>query len=297
MNIQELLKEATKGTLSEENLKKIQEAIESKSEEIATEKHKLQLEAALAKQDTEYADMLEKLLEDIDTDHCEKMEHLVEAITTKHYGMLSELITKYKTEYLKETTKFKDQMVDKVDKFLDIVVENQIPQKELNEAVENTKAKILVEKIGELIGIDKLKQNKMVKEGLTEAKTEIDSLREQVNELKKQNQKMITEKTDARRRELLAEKTEGLPKVKKQYIQKVLGNKSIDFIKENFDYTLALYDEEETDTTKILKEEATKKTKTISENVDRVENVVEESVQKPKADDPMSGYLEELRTI
>ena len=75
--------------------------------------------------------------------------------------MLSNVINKYKSEYIKETTNFKDKLVNKVNKFLDIVVEESIPEKELKEAVENTRSKVLVEQIANLIGVDKLQQNKL----------------------------------------------------------------------------------------------------------------------------------------
>jgi hypothetical protein len=282
-NIQDLLKEATKDTLSEDNLKKIEEAIESKADELAKKKYSLKLEAALAKQDSEYAEKLETFLEEIDTDHTDKMRKLVEGIDQKHFGMLQDVISKYKKEYLTECQKFKDQMVSKVDKFFDIVVEEQIPKKELQEAVENTRSKMVLEQIAKIIGVDKIQQNKLVKEGLVDAKEQIDTLKEQIEKLEKDRKKLLTERVSAKRSELLSEKTKGLPRVKKQYIEKVLGNKSLEFINENFDYTLALFDEEEDSSREVLKEEATKKTKTISEKVDRVEKeVVKENKEQPK---------------
>lgn len=283
MDIQELLKEATKETLSEENLQKLQEAIESKAKSIAKKDFELRLESALAKQDTEYAEKLKVFLEDIDNDHTEKMEKLIEGLSQKNYGQLLKLVGKYKKEYITECKKFKDQLVTKVDKFFDIVVEEQVPKKELQEAVENVRSKVVLEKIARLIGVDKIQQNKLVKEGLTEAKSEMDKMKEEVEKLKNDKKKLLTEKVHGMRKEILAEKTQGLPRVKKEYINKVLGNKSLDFIKENFEYTLALFDEEDDANREVLKEQATKKTKTISEKVDRVEKeVVTEKVEQPK---------------
>lgn len=283
MDIQELLKEATKDTLSEENLQKLQEAIEAKAKNIAKKDFDLRLESALAKQDAEYAEKLETFLEDIDNDHTKKMVSLVEGLSQKHYSQLHKLISKYKKEYITECKNFKDQLVTKVDKFFDIVVEEQVPKKELQEAVENVRSKVVLEKIARLIGVDKIQQNKLVKEGLTEAKSEMDKLKEEVEKLKNDKKKLLSEKVNGLRKEILSEKTQGLPKIKKEYINRVLGNKSIDFIKENFEYTLALFDEEDTANREVLKEQAEKKTKTISEKVDRVEKeVVKEEKTQPQ---------------
>jgi hypothetical protein len=295
MNIKELLKEATKETLSEENLQKLQEAIESKAKDIAEKEYKLKLEAALAKQDATYAEKLETFLEEVDQDHCEKMDTLVEGISQKHFDMLQKLISKYKAEYITECKNFKDQLVSKVDKFFDIVVEKEIPKQELKDAAANVKAKMVLEQIAGIIGISKIQENKLVKEGLIEAKTEIDNLSEEVQKLKKEKQKLISEKVNVERKELLTEKTQGLPKVKKEYMMKVLGNKSLDFIKENFDYTLALFDQDEETNHEILKEQATKKTKTMSQKVDRV---ITEGVEDNKpASRPTDMYMEELSRI
>lgn len=293
MDIKDLLKEATKDTLSEENLQKLEEAIQNKAKDLAKEDYTLKLEAALAKQDAQYAEKLETFLEEIDTDHTEKMQTIIEGMDQKHYGMLQNVIRKYKTDYLTECKKFKDSLVNKVDKFFDIVVEEQIPKKELHEAVENTRSKMLVEQIAQMIGLEKVQQNSLVKEGISEAKSQLKLLKEENEKLKADRKKLLSEKVAVKRNEILAEKTQGLPKVKKQYIQKVLGNKSLDFIKENFDYTLELFDEEEVSNTRNLKEEATKKTKTISENVDRREQeiVVEKKKAQPK---PTDIYMESL---
>lgn len=83
------------------------------------------------------------------------MESLVEGISQKHFGMLNDLIKKYKADYVTECTSFKDQLVTKIDKFFDIVVEEQIPKAELKEAVENVRSKVVLEKIAEIIGIEK----------------------------------------------------------------------------------------------------------------------------------------------
>ena len=293
MDIKELLKEATKDTLSEENLQKLEEAIQTKAKDLAKEDYTLKLESALAKQDAQYAEKLETFLEEIDTDHTQKMQTIIEGMDQKHYGMLQDVIRKYKTDYLTECKKFKESLVNKVDKFFDIVVEEQIPKKELHEAVENTRSKMLVEQIAQMIGMDKVQQNSLVKEGITEAKSQVELLKEENKKLKADRKKLLSEKVAVKRNELLAEKTQGLPKVKKQYIEKVLGNKSLDFIKENFDYTLELFDEEEVSNTRNLKEEATQKTKTISENVDRREQevFVEEKKTQPK---PTDMYMESL---
>ena len=77
----------------------------------------------------------------------------------------------------------------------------------------------------------------------------------------------------------------------KKYIQKLLGNKDVEFIKENFDYTLKLFNTTEEERLSTIRDEAIEQTET----VDRV--VVEEAAsEKPasEADSSTSSYLNEL---
>jgi len=289
--IKELLKEMTQDALSEENLDKLVEAIESKAQEKGQEGFDLKLESALAKQDAEYAAKLEQLLEAIDADHSQKLETIVEGLENKHCGMLTKVVKKYKNDYLTECQSFKDDLVNKVDKYFDIVVEEQIPQKELNEAVENTRSRKLIEEIGKMIGLDKLQQNDLVREGIEEAKDQIKVLNEQVTALKTDKSSLIEEKVEAKREALIEEKCAGLPKVKKDYARNLLGSKSLEFINENFDLTIKMFDKEDVVSSERIVEKAKKKSKVISEEIDRTEKVVEESTKIEHADQ----YMDDLK--
>ena len=70
------LKEATQGILSEESI----HAIETAFNEAVEQKIQLNVEAALLKQDEEYANKLKALLEAIDKDRTTKLVKIVEAV-------------------------------------------------------------------------------------------------------------------------------------------------------------------------------------------------------------------------
>ena len=69
MEIKEILQEKAQEILTEETLQQIEEAF--------NEKVNLQVEAALVKQDDEYSNKLENLLEAIDIDHTKKLNKIV----------------------------------------------------------------------------------------------------------------------------------------------------------------------------------------------------------------------------
>jgi len=74
-------------------------------------------------------------------------------------------------------------------------------------------------------------------------------------------------------------------------MKKMLGHKSPEFIKENFDYTLKLFEKTEEERLANLKTEAV--AEAVTTEVDRP--VIEEKAEAPVQDDPTFGlYMKEL---
>ena len=91
----------------------------------------------------------------------------------------------------------------------------------------------------------------------------------------------------------LEQKTNDLSDQKKGYIKKILSNKSLDFIKENFDYTVSMFDKREQENLQDLTEQA--KTQSVSHKVDRiVEEKVQQSHETP-VNETANVYLSELK--
>ena len=102
---------------------------------------------------------------------------------------------------------------------------------------------------------------------------------------------------------VLEQHTSGLPSVKKRHIEKVFAGKSAEFIKENYQFTLEMFEKSETEKLQTLKEEATAEKQVAERPVGEKQEVVEESVeQKIAQSDPknmqdsnlFTNYMEEL---
>lgn len=292
--LQKLLKESTKDMLSEENLEKIEkifkESVDKKAEKLFEERGGVQVDLALSKMDNAHAEKLEKLLEDIDEDHTNKIQRVVEALENKHCKMLKQLVEKYEKGTKQELNTFKENMLEKLDKFFDLIVDESVPQDKINEAVENTHYKMLFEKISKMLSIGEVTQNNVVREGIMDAKKQIEELRKENLEIQKQNEKLIHESKKHRTMNLLSEKCKGLPNAKKRYIFNTLGNKSEEFINENFDWTLKMLDENENEDLDKLKEET--RSKIIEEEIDRIETINEQINENQ--DPVMESYLQGL---
>jgi len=86
----------------------------------------------------------------------------------------------------------------------------------------------------------------------------------------------------------IEQRTVNLDEQQKKYVKKVFADKSLDFINENFDYTLKLFNKKQNDRLESLKEEA------LSEST-KVDRVVVEQTQDTTDDVELSPYLQELR--
>jgi hypothetical protein len=250
--ITKLLKEATQGILTDETLTQIQEAFDS----AVNEKVKIHVEKALTEQDAEYTEKAQQLLEAIDKDHSEKLTKVVEAQDLNNAAKLQSVISKYQKVIGEQATQFKSELVGKISDYIDVFIESKIPTKAIKEAVQNQKARQILNNLRESLAIDSALMSKSLRDALLDGKT-------QIVESKKAASQAITEASQlretlgkAKAALILEQKTSKLSSKKKEYAQRVFEGKSPKFILENIDYTLSLFDKKEEERLETLKEEA-----------------------------------------
>ena len=279
---QEMLKEVTKDILTEESLGQIQEAFDS----AVQERVNLHVEKALVEQDDTYATKLEKLLEAIDDDHCTKLEHLVEAIDTNHAQKLQLIVKRYKSALNEEAVTLKESLVDNISNYLELYVEKSIPTEHLQEAVNNKRAKSVLKELRQVLAVDGLLAKESVKSALQDGKKQIVE-RTQVAKKAQTENSILKENLDRAQAELILErKSHGLPERKKEYVKRVLDGKSAEFIVENFDYTVKLFEKEDDQARHSLRSEARKSRATKKQNVDVI---VESTEQAPVVQESASN--------
>lgn len=278
-----------KDLLTEESLKEIETAFTG----AVDEKSSLHVEAALAKQDEEHATKVQKLLEAIDADHTKKLVRIVEAVTDNHTTKLKQVISKYEGELQTEAVNYKGSLVNSISNYLDLYLEKAYPQDMLEEAVTNKRCDSLVSEMRKVLGVDMALAKESIKEAVLDGRTQISEANKKIEEIVGENQQLKEALTSLQRESTLVSLTKDLPEDKKKYIYKILGDKKEEFVKENFQYTLDLFDKETETELETLKEEAKIEVK------GNVDPVIEESVEpKQKANDddsPMfGGYMNEL---
>lgn len=294
MDISSILKNLDQNILNEETASAIAEAFESAVNEKVQTKVSLEVESALLKQDKEHADKLQNLIEALDLDHTNKLKEVVEAINENHAFKLEEVVNVYKTSLNEKAEKFSNKLIGQISNYLDLYLEKQIPATQLEEAVENTYAKRQLEKIKGLLSFDPETINENVKKVLKKGNSEINKLQEKLNEAYNENAKLntIVEKTNSAL--ILEKKTKGMSSSKKEYLTKILCDKSPKYIEENFKYVVEMFEKDENEERAILAEQA--KTKSVSKDAKVPALVVSESVTNNNDyNSPVTDYLSELK--
>jgi uncharacterized membrane protein YheB (UPF0754 family) len=293
MDLSSILKNIDSNILNEETATAIAEAFKSAVEEKVSSRVTLELESALSKQDEDHALKLENLLEAIDTDHSAKLETVVKAINESHTGKLAKLVEYYRGALNEKAESFSNKVVEELSNFIDLYIEKAIPQTQLEEAVSNTTAKQQLEQIKQILSFDPSSLNEDVKSLISQGKSKIDELQTQLSESYKENLTLSEQLTHAKSSLLIEEKTKGMRSAKKNFITKILSDKNPEYISENFNYVVEMFEREDKETAASLVEEA--KESSISKGAKvPVATVVSESA-KTEVNSPVSGYLTALK--
>ena len=294
-NIKELLQKATNDLLTEDTLGAIEEAfktaVQSRVEDEIDSKVSLHVEKALIEQDEQHATKLESLLEAIDTDHTAKLHKVLKAVNENHAEKLKLVASRYKKALVAEANEFKGSLIDTVSSYLDVYLENAVPTQDIQEAVKNRKAIDTLTEMRRFLGVDLAVGKESIKNAIVDGKKQIQESNEQRQQLAEQNQQLNEQLVSLEREKILNEKSKRLPEAKRNYINKVLGDKDIEFIKENFEYTLKMFEKTEEERVETYKKQAVKAAPKVDRPVK--EKVINESNTSSPASDPM-GYMSEL---
>ena len=248
MKVNNILPDEATQILSEESLQVIESAFSKKLQ--------LTVEAALTEQDDLYAKKLEQLITAIDKDHTTKLKRVVEAVDKNNANKLVKVIKKYERELTTEAKQFKSTLTEAISNYLEEFLDEAIPAQAIAEATKNRTAREVLGNLRKVLAIDSALMSESVQGAVVDGKNQIDALTKQVEELTKENT-LVKESYFKTKASLLIEtKTSGLSDKKKEYIKRVLGDKTPKFIEENFDYTLRLFDKKERENIDILREEA-----------------------------------------
>lgn len=315
--IKNILNEQFKDLITDETLNAIEEAFNQAVDTRSNEKINLTTENVRRQIDEEYATKLQeavnaidvdhttklkKLIEAVDTDHAIKLQKLIKGIDEKHTGMLEQVVEKYETQLGNEAKQFQDRLVEEISNYLDLYIERTIPTKQIDEAVANITAMNQINQIRQIVGVTEDYIDKEIKEALVDGKNTIDSLRDELNNVIKENASLNQRANKAEAHILLEQKTSEMPSAKKQFINKLLGNKQPQYIEENFSYVVEMFEKQSETEVDDIKESVKQQFTNKPLHIDR--QVIEESkknfndeMEPTNSSESVAGYLNEMKNL
>jgi len=247
-NLKNLFSEDVQKVLTDDTLTAIEEAFDAKVQ--------LSVEAALIEQDDIYAGKLKTLITTLDQDRSKKMMRVVEAVDKNNASKLVKIVKLYERSNVKDAKKFKKILVESISAYLEEFLDTSIDKSDLEQAVKNKTAFTVLENLKNVLGVDTAMMNPQISEAVMDGKSKLTQLQKENKELKEQFKALYEANQKTEVISLLEGKTSKYPEAKKNFLRKALADKSLKFIKENFDYTARLFDKQETSKLQTLKEDA-----------------------------------------
>jgi len=294
----EILSAIDNGVLNENAKVAIAEAFEMAVNEKVDAKVTIEVENAVKQLDESHAEKLQTLLEAIDTDHTNKLKKVLGKVDSDYAEKLEQVIEKYENMVKKEAIGFRDQLTTEMSNYMDMYLEKMIPKTQLQEAVKNTQAKKIIDKVKELVSVDEDFISDTIREALQDGKNRLDSLSKELNEAVKTNIQINQDLKRTKASLVLEKKTADFNGSKKHYVMRVLAEKSPEEIEENFDYVVEMFERDEAEEAEVLTEKAKKTVQSKVFDTPEAEVQLEpivESAPVPREERGINGYLSVLK--
>lgn len=188
----------------------------------------------------------------------------------------------YEDKVMRDARKFKNGLVESVQAYLNKEIDDRVPYEDVREAMRNNTAMELVESLKRVLAVDAVTKMEVLKAPLNEACeiiskskndnnkliTENNKLRDIIadkdreleRQLNESNRKIAKAKqviAEAKRVAYLNERLSTLPSIEQRnFVKDLLDGQSIEFIKENWDYTVNQYRSRQAKEKAILAEKA-----------------------------------------
>lgn len=288
VNVKDLLPKELLEAVSAEGLSTLQEAFDKLVESKVSEQIQTAVKSAEVSLDAVLTERMQKLVAKINESHSVNLVKVVNAINERHAAEVKSIKTKavkrinetkenankaianlkesYENKAAQEAESFRESITKELGKFIVENVDKCIPYDEISAAVKNTKAIELLESFKQLLNFDAVYESESLKRPILEAYNRIEAGKKEITSLNEENETLKAELAEAKaviaeseRKAYLAKRLAEIPsKDQRMFVERVLEKASLQFIKDNFEYTCKQY------RTNVLRENAVLAEKTRS---------------------------------
>lgn len=271
VNVKDLLPKELLEAVSENGLATLQEAFDKLVESKVSEQIATAVKSAEVSLDAVLTERLEKLVTKLDENAKINLVKVVNKINENHQAEMSAVKAKavkrinemrenankaiatlkesYEVKAAQEAESFRESITKELGKFIVENVDKCIPYEQIQSAVKNTKAIELLESFKQLLNFEEVYNSEALKRPILEAYNRIEDGKKEISSLNEENESLKAELAEAKaviaeaeRKAYLAKKLAEIPsKDQRMFVERVLEKASLQFIKDNFEYTCKQY--------------------------------------------------------
>lgn len=253
-----LLPAAIVENLSEESLKKVEEKLNNIVESKVNERVNLAVESAEATFDAEANKDIDKLVVKIEEAHKRMAYKTCKTLKENYEKKLKKVRAYYNDKVQKDADKFKNNLVESVNAYIDKQLDKAIPYEDLKIAFKNNTAMKVLESLKTVLGVANAATcaKQYFKKPILEAKQKLISYNKKCKQLTETANNLQRELDESKKQAYLEEKLKGLDEDSANFMRRTMKNATMEFIKENFNFALDKHKEKLNEEKENLKQRA-----------------------------------------
>lgn len=240
-NIKDLLPSVLTEAISEEGLSKLSTEIGRLIESKVQERVDHATQCAETAFNEAANTKLQKLVVTIDETYKKAFMRAYNVITEDYDNEISKVKRFFNSNIKRDSIRFKENLIESLSNYVDCAIDKMLPTKQIRKAIKNDTAMQVLESIKDILAVDKAAAMKAAQKPLKESVIVMDKQGKKIDRLVRENTLLHRQLNEANREAYLNEKMATLTEDAKNFVRKTLEGASLEYIKENFDYTLKHY--------------------------------------------------------
>lgn len=238
----------------DEKIKKLVIMMDESHKRMAVKATKTLMENYRAKLDAKYGKifrrrsqaLLESQKRTIDKAHTDMAKKTLGSLVTKCNRKVADIRKQFTESVKADSDKFRKALVESISTYIDNRIDKFMPYSAIRNAVKNTAATKMLESFKKVLEVSNAKKaaKKYFKKPIMEAAKTIKDTELKVNNLTASNKRLRSLLESQGRDIYLEKRLKGLNEDTKNFARRVLADKPIKWIKENFDYCINLHKEQ-----------------------------------------------------
>lgn len=220
------------------------------------------VESALHAYEDDAIKEIEKTLNMQSEMHIQKLIQLKEKAIKSQKILKENLSKKYTDLILKDADKYKTKLANTIEEFITENFNKVVPYKLVAEAAKNKTASIVLTSLREQLAVDTAFSKKAISAPVIDLNNKLGNTIKLIKHLKEENNKLANEAKQNKSKLIIEQHISSLPSNAANHMRRMLQGKDEQYINENFQYILDLYNDGQEKKKKVLTEQAiTKRSK------------------------------------